>query len=145
MKRQMAAITCVLLMGCATTSGGDVDALKPTITALHENMRWKQLQQFGQQLLPERRDAFAAACLSRDDEKNLFVTEYQLQECKVLEDKTFAVCLSSVSWYRLPSNSTKTVTLATTLKWKGGMWLVDRQSDGPFGEELSLGGGAQNK
>jgi hypothetical protein len=38
----------------------------------------------------------------------------------------------------LPSASEKTVTIATTLKWQGGMWLVDRQSDGPFVDELSM-------
>lgn len=123
---------------CATANKGDIDALKPTLDVFHGQMRWKNFGQMPQQLLPERRAAFIKASQQREDDKNLVVTDYQLEECKVTpNDQRVAVCISKISWYRLPSATEKTATVATTLKWQGGMWFVDRQSDGPFAEEAS--------
>jgi hypothetical protein len=139
MKRALTAICCCALTACATTNKGDVDLLKPTLDTFHGRMRWKDLLQIPQQLVPEKREAFIKACNARDDDKNLFVTDYQLEGCDVKpDDLTVAVCMSKVSWYRLPSATEKTVLVATTLKWAGGQWLIDRQSDGPFAEELSI-------
>lgn len=138
MRPALTAIVCCLASGCATTNKGDVDALKPTLDLFHGEMRWKNYRSLSQQIVPEKRDAFTKASAARDDEKNLFVTDYTLEDCRLnVPDQTTAVCMSKVSWYRLPSATEKTVTIATTLKWKGGQWLVDRQSDGPFAEELS--------
>lgn len=133
----------VLLPLCAcVTTKGDLETLKPTLQAFHNGMRWKELRKLSSALLPERREAFEKASRARDDEKNLFVTDYQLEECKVdLPEGVSATCYSKISWYRLPSSSEKTVSVATTLKWKGNVWLIDKQSDGPFAEELSLGSG----
>jgi hypothetical protein len=139
MRSRLAAATFALFAACATTGvKGDLDTLKPTLDVFHRRMRWKELRQIPVQLMPDRREAFTKACEARDDEKNLFVTDYQLEECKLLEDQTFAVCTSKVSWYRLPSANEKTVTVSTTLKWTGGVWLVDRQSDGPFVDAFEL-------
>lgn len=140
MKRTLAAITLGFVAGCATTGNkGDIDALKPTLDSFHGRMRWKDYRLLADQLVPEKRDAFTRASRDRDDDKNLVVTDYTLEECKVnATDQSIAVCISKISWYRLPSASEKTVTVATTLKWLGGQWLVDRQSDGPFAEELSM-------
>ena len=135
MKMPIAALT---LIACATVPHGDVDALKPTLKMFHEGMRWKDLHSLPIHVVPEKRAAFAKAADDRNDEKNLFVTDYQLEECKVQADQTIAICYSKVSWYRLPSATEKTVMMATTLKWEGGAWLIDMQSEGPFVEELSL-------
>ncbi len=133
------AIVCCVATGCATTGNkGDVDALKPTLELFHGEMRWKNYRTLAQQIVPEKRVAFSKASEDRDDEKNLFVTDFQLEDCALnATDQTLAVCMSKISWYRLPSATEKTVSVATTLKWQGGQWLVDRQSDGPFAEELS--------
>jgi hypothetical protein len=136
--RIAAVILLAVFSACATTKG-DVDTLKPTLTAFHQEMRWKDMRQLSGQLMPERREAFDKASRARDDEKNLFVTDYQLEDCKVQPDGVTAICYSKVSWYRLPSASEKTVSVATTLKWKGNLWLIEKQSDGPFAEELSVG------
>ncbi len=136
MKRHIAAL--FLLSACATTKG-DKDTLKPTLEAFHSGMRWKDLRSLSQVLMPDKREGFDKAVKDRDDEKNLFVSDYSLEDCKVALDVLSAVCYSKVSWYRLPSISEKTVTIATTLRWKGGLWLIEKQSDGPFAEELSLG------
>jgi len=139
------AIVWCLAAGCATATKGDVDALKPTLEFIHGEMKWKNYRTVAKQVVPEKRDAFTKACDSRDDEKNLFVTDYQLEDCTVnASDQTMAVCMSKVSWYRLPSATEKTVSVATTLKWQGGQWLIDRQSDGPFAEELSTESKSKN-
>ena len=138
------AISCCLAMVCATTKKGDADALKPTLEVFHGEMRWKNYRSLSQLIVPEKRDGFMKASLARNDEKNLFVTDYTLEDCRLnVPDQTTAVCISKVSWYRLPSASEKTVTVATTLSWQGGQWLVDRQSDGPFAEELSTAAAPQ--
>lgn len=142
MKCVLTAMTCCVFAACATTNKGDLDLLKPTLDTFHGRMRWKDYGQLPPLLVPDKRIAFVKACNARDDEKNLFITDYQLEDCQMTpEDQTVAICMSKVSWYRLPSASEKTVIVATTLKWQGGQWLVDRQSDGPFAEELSLGAG----
>lgn len=139
MRRALTAISCCLFASCATATKGDFELLKPTLDAFHGRMRWKDYRLLQQQLVPEKRGAFMKASDDRDDTKNLYVTDYQLEECQVTSsDQTIAVCMSKVSWYRLPSASEKTVTVATTLKWQGGQWLIDRQSDGPFADELSM-------
>jgi hypothetical protein len=141
MSRALIAICFWFFAACATTNKGDLDALKPTLNAFHGHMRWKDYSQLPMQLVPERREAFIRGLNARDDDKNLVVTDYQLEECDVKpEDQKIAVCVSKISWYRLPSPSVTTATVATTLRWQGGMWLVDRQSGGPFAEELSVGG-----
>src|SRR5690242_5137621 len=114
------AIVCVVVPSCATVNKGDVDALKPTLEFIHGEMKWKNYRAVAKQVVPEKREAFTKACDKRDDEKNLFVTDYQLEDCTVnASDQTMAVCMSKVSWYRLPSATEKTVTVATTLKWEG--------------------------
>ena len=139
MKSALIAICCCVASVCATAPKGDLDLLKPTLDAFHGRMRWKDYGQLPALLVPEKRPAFLKACNARDDEKNLFVTDYQLEDCAMTpEDQTVAICTSKVSWYRLPSASEKTALIATTLKWQGGQWLVDKQSDGPFAEELSI-------
>ncbi len=139
MRPALTAISLCLFVACATTKKGDVELLRPTLDAFHSRMRWKDFAQIPSQLVFEKREAFVTASNKRDDEKNLFVTDYQLEACDVKpDDQTIAICMSKVSWYRLPSVATKTVVVATTLKWQGGQWLIDRQSDGPFAEELSL-------
>src|SRR5438105_4172571 len=128
MKSALTAISCCLFFACATTNKGDLELLKPTLEAFHGSMRWKNYLQIPAQLVPEKREGFVKGCNARDDEKNLFVTDYQLEDCTATpEDQTVAICMSKVSWYRLPSTTEKTVMVATTLKWQGGQWLVDRQ------------------
>jgi len=137
--RLAAVILLPLSLACSTVKG-DVSTLKPTMETFHENMKCKELRRITATLLPERRDAFEKACRARDDDKNLFVTEYELEECKVQQPEGVeAVCYSKVTWYRLPSANAKTVSVATTLRWKGNLWFVDKQSDGPFAEDLSVG------
>ncbi|MBL8957708.1 MAG: hypothetical protein JNK82_43435 [Myxococcaceae bacterium] len=140
MRLEYTAIVCCLAAGCATLSNkGDVDALKPTLDYFHGEMRFRNFRTVEKLIVPEKRAAFTKAAMARDDETNLFVTDFQLEDCTLNEkDGTLAVCMSKVSWHRLPSTSVKTVMVATTLKWEGGQWLVDRQSDGPFAEELSI-------
>jgi hypothetical protein len=140
MKRALIAITISLCVGCATANKGDVSALKPMLEAFHGSMRWKDFGKLPQHLLPERREAFIRAANARNDEKNLVVTDYELEECDLsTQDPTVAVCTSKISWYRLPSATVETQLVATTLKWQNGIWLIDRQSAGPFSEELSIG------
>jgi hypothetical protein len=142
MNCRIAAVLIGLLSAGCSTFKGDVSALKPTVQAFHESMRWKELRRAADMLMPERRDAFNKACKAREDEKNLFVTEYELEDCKLTPPQGVeAICYSKVTWYRLPSANTKTVSIATTLKWKGNLWFIDKQSDGPFAEELSIGTG----
>ena len=104
MRRALTAISCCLFASCATANKGDLDLLKPTLDTFHGRMRWKDYRLLQQQLVPEKRTAFMKASDDRDDTKNLFITDYQLEECQMSPgDQTVAICMSKVSWYRLPS------------------------------------------
>jgi hypothetical protein len=144
MNCRLAAVILLPVLAACSTVKGDVSTLKPTMETFHEGMKWKELRRLADSLLPERRDAFDKACKARDDEKNLFVTEYELEDCKVKQPEGIeATCYSKVTWYRLPSINAKTVSVATTLRWKSNQWFVDKQSDGPFAEDLSIGSGSE--
>lgn len=84
-------------------------------------------------VVPERRASFLKARLKADDEKNLFVTDFQLEDAKVRPDGTAEV-VSKISWYRLPSNVEQSAAVTSVFVWREGKWWLESQDDGPFPE-----------
>ena len=86
MTRSVFLVVPLCFFGCATVPKGDVDLLKPTIEAFHQAARWKDFQAIGELLVPEKKDAFMNAGKDLKDEKNLYITDYELQDAKVALD-----------------------------------------------------------
>ena len=109
----------------------DVEELKPAIEAFHQRARWKDFRAAADLLVPERRKAFVKARTRTDDERDLFITNFDLEDAKV-SAAGVAEVVSRISWYRLPSNVEKTATLTSVFVWREGKWWLESQDDGPF-------------
>lgn len=117
---------------------GDIELLKPTIEAFHQAARWKDFQAIGELLIPEKKDAFMKARKDLKDEKDLFITDYELQDAKISLDLLKAAAVSHIKWYRLPSASEIDSTVTSNWIWVDKAWRLDSQDGGPFASELKL-------
>lgn len=131
------ALPCVFLSlsACATLGGkGDVEALKPAMESFHQALRWKDFRGAADRLVPERRAAFIKARLKHEDERDLFITDYQLEDAQVAGDQMSATVVSKLSWYRLPESAEQTAVVTSVVVWRDSAWLVESLDDGPFTE-----------
>jgi hypothetical protein len=127
-------LALALFASCATMRNKpDVDELKPTIEAFHQRARWKDFRGAADLIVPERRSSYVKARLTTDDERDLFITDYELEDAKISNEGTAEV-ISKVTWYRLPSASTKTTVVTSVFVWREGRWWLESQDDGPFPE-----------
>ena len=138
MKRTWWFCFAVSFFGCATVPKGDVDELKPTIEAFHKCARWKDFQCIANMLVPEKRDAFLKARTTLKDERDLSVTDYELEEAKVSPDRLKAAAISHIRWFRLPSTSEENSTVTSNWIWQEKTWRLDSQDGGPFASDLKL-------
>ncbi|MBM4776950.1 MAG: hypothetical protein GQE15_04535 [Archangiaceae bacterium] len=122
----------LLLLSCAgIRAKPDVEELKPAIEAFHQRARWKDFRGAADLIVPERRAAFVKERSKGGDEKDLFVTNFELEDAKISSDGVAEV-VSRISWYRLPSNVEKTVTVTNIFVWREGKWWLESQDEGPF-------------
>lgn len=138
MTRSVFLVVPLCFFGCATVPKGDVDLLKPTIEAFHQAARWKDFQAIGELLVPEKKDAFMKARKDLKDEKDLYITDYELQDAKISLDLLKASAVSHIKWYRLPSTSEQDSTVTSNWIWREKGWRLDSQDGGPFASELKL-------
>ncbi len=135
----MRSVTFALLAsftaGCVTVPQGDAELLKPAIESFHQKLRWKDFRSAAERIVPERRDAFLKARDVLKDERDLFVTNFELDEAKLSPDTLTAKAFSKLSWYRLPSTTEETKSIVSIFVWRDASWLLESQSGGPF-EEL---------
>ncbi len=121
-----------ILSSCAAwRARPDVEELKPAIEAFHQRARWKDFRGAAELLVPERRKAFVKARTKTDDERDLFITNFDLDDAKV-SGAGIAEVVSRISWYRLPSNVEKSATVTSVFVWRDGRWWLESQDDGPF-------------
>jgi hypothetical protein len=122
------------LAACATLRNKpDVDELKPTIEAFHQRARWKDFRGAADLIVPERRTSYVKARMKTDDERDLFITDYELEDARISTEGVAEV-VTKLSWYRLPSVSAKTAVVSSVFVWREGKWWLESQDDGPFPE-----------
>ena len=138
MKGLLLLIFSLVFLGCATVPKGDIDLLKPTIEAFHQAARWKDFHAIGELVVPEKKDAFLQARKAMKDERDLFITDYELQDAKVSLDMLKASAVSHIKWYRLPSATEEDSTVTSNWIWQNKAWRLDSQAGGPFASELKL-------
>lgn len=124
----------VVLASCATIRQPDLEDLKPAVEAFHQRVRWKDFRAAADLIVPERRDAFLKARAKLKDERDLFISDFQLEDAKVTTASSGGVAnaVSHMSWYRLPSTSETTVTITSVFVWRDNAWILESQDDGPF-------------
>ena len=132
MKRLCLLVT--VSAACATVKTPDAEELKPAVEAFHQRVRWKDFRGAAELIVPERRDGFVKGRSKLNDDRDLFITDFQLEDAQVLPDAQLARVVSQMSWYRLPSTSEKNVTLTSVYAWREGHWMLESQDEGPFDE-----------
>jgi hypothetical protein len=120
---------------CATVSKPDLDELKPAVEAFHQRLRWKDFRGAADLIVPERREGFLKERTRLKDDKDLYITDFQLEDAKTSPDQSVARAVARLSWYRLPSTTEETAVVTNVFAWREGAWFLESQDSGPF-EEL---------
>jgi hypothetical protein len=135
--RLLPALFLTLFAGCAHQQRASaVEGLKHAADTFHQRARWKDYRSAADLVVPERRDAFLAAREELHDDKDLSITDYDLEELTLSEDRQSGRVVSRISWMRLPSLSEKAETVRSEFYLLNGEWLLGRQDRGPFADAL---------
>ncbi len=124
-------------------SSADLEGLRAAAETFHQRIRWKDFRGAAELIVPERRASFQAAREAQRDDRDLSITDYQLEDARLSADGSSAVVVSRLNWTRLPSLSEASELVSSEFVLRDGTWLIARQSGGPFARELSGGDGEQ--
>jgi hypothetical protein len=130
--RVLSPLFCLVFAACATVHQPEIDDLKPAVEAFHRTVRWKDFRAAADLVVPERRDSFLKARAKLHDERDLFISDFALDDAKLSKTEGTATAVSHISWYRLPSSTERTETVTSVFVWRNDVWLLESQLDGPF-------------
>ena len=135
----LGVLVLLVVSACAhTRRSSGAEGARKAAELFHHRARWKDFGGAALLLVPEKRAGFEEARRMLNDDRELSISDYQLDELQLSADGLSARVLSKVGWHRLPSLSQHDETVVTELVWRDGAWLVSRQENGPFHEELSM-------
>ncbi len=109
-------------------------SLKPVAEQFLERIRWKDFFGASDLVVPERRDAFRKARLDGKDERDLSISEYELDRLELSPDATRAKVYAHLKWVKLPSMSEHEEVVVSEFVDYQGTWLLARLENGPFDE-----------
>lgn len=136
---RLLAVLLVLTLGgaCAhTRKTSDLQSLRPVVEDFFKRVRWRDYRVAARHIVPERRQDFERASRERRDERDLSITDYEIEEVQIVEEGQRAVVTSRMRWMRLPSATEKTDTVTSEFIYRDGTWLLERQLGGPFDGDL---------
>jgi hypothetical protein len=125
-----------LLGACAHSTANRLEALRRSADTFHQRARWRDFRGAAELIILERRLAFERARSQGHDDRDLTVTDYQLEDARLTPDSQRAIVVSRLNWVRLPSVTEETALITTEWVWRDGTWFVARQDAGPFVEDL---------
>lgn len=126
----------LLAVACADPNKGDREAFKPTAEKLFEQFKWGDYRAAATFIVDSKRPAFIVARLKMQDDKNLSVADYSLDDVSYSDDGMKVTLVSRFSWMRLPSPNLHSDVITSEFVWSGGAWLLLSQDSGPFAQEL---------
>ena len=132
MKQSIVTLMALISAGCVTVPKGEIEDLKPAIRAVHQSFRWKDFRGAAEMMVVERQEAFRKARVKLNDDQDLFITNFELEDAKLSPDMLVAKAYTRISWYRLPSTTEKTTLVTSIFVWRDGVWQLESQEDGPF-------------
>jgi hypothetical protein len=136
---RLPAVLLLLALGGGCThiqKTSHLQTLRPAVEDFHERIRWKDYRYAFHFIVPERRQEFDQARRELHDERDLSITNYEIEEIQVSEDAQRATVISRISWMRLPSATERTDTVRSEFVYREGAWLLERQLGGPFDGSL---------
>ena len=123
--------------GCAHAQRTEATAgLKRTAEQFHQRVRWKDFRSASELLVPGRRRPFADARDRGQDERNLAISDYELEQLTLAEDGLSGTVVSRMSWTRLPSLAEQSEVVRSEFVLLHGQWLLAEQDKGPFADVL---------
>ena len=128
-------LVCALCGACShtpKTSASELEALKTTVDEFHRRVRWKDYRFATRYVVPELRSDFTRSLKENRDEKDLDITEYEVEGVDVAPEGGRAVVTSKFSWTRLPSSTVHEDTVTSEFVLRQGQWLLNKQTGGPF-------------
>ncbi|MDP2272723.1 MAG: hypothetical protein Q8K32_18450 [Archangium sp.] len=132
MNRLTVTLLALTFSNCVTVPKGEIEDLKPAVRAVHQSFRWKDFRGAAEMMVAERQEAFIKARTKLKDDKDLFITNFELEDAKLSPDMLVAKAVTRISWYRLPSTNEQTATVTSVFVWRDGIWQLESQDDGPF-------------
>ncbi|RKG67133.1 hypothetical protein D7W79_35700 [Corallococcus exercitus] len=138
MKRLPALMFALVLGGaCAhTPPKSDLEELRPVVEGFHKNLRWRNYRALSSFLVPEERKDFERQRRELHDDRDLTVTDFEIEDVKLADDGRSATVHSRIQWMRLPSVTEQTDTVTSEFVFRDGVWLLEKQQSGPFDGEL---------
>ena len=136
---RLLAVLLVLTLGgaCAhTQKKSDPQSLRPVVENFHKRVRWKDYRFAARYIVPERRQDFERALRERKDERDLDITDYEIEEVQFVQEGERAIVTSRFKWTRLPSMSEQTDIVTSEFVYREGTWLLEKQQGGPFDGDL---------
>ncbi|MFE8601081.1 hypothetical protein AB8V91_29430 [Archangium violaceum] len=106
------------------------------VESFHQRVRWKDYRIAARIIVPERRQDFERARREKQDERDLSITDYEIEEVEVVEEGQRAIITSRIKWMRLPSISEQSETVTSEFIYREGKWMLEKQSGGPFDGEI---------
>lgn len=138
--RLIALLLVCFLAGCARgqkVKPPDLELLRSSVQSWHQYIRWGDFRGAQKFLAPERRFDFLKELLEREDDENLKINEFELEDAQLL-GRT-ATALSKITWHRLPSVVTKTDLVVTHWEYREGAWYIVGIENGPIPMEKKPG------
>ncbi|MFZ5470802.1 MAG: hypothetical protein ACOZIN_15360 [Myxococcota bacterium] len=138
MRTFLALLGLLWLVGCVhTPKTGSLETLKPAAETFHQRIRWRDFHGAAELIVPERQEAYLLARRQQNDERDLTVSDYQLEDAKLSTNGLRATVTSRISWVRLPSASEHSDLVVSEFVYRDGTWWLARQDTGPFSPELA--------
>ncbi|WP_395807666.1 hypothetical protein [Archangium minus] len=100
--------------------------------SFHQRVRWKDFRVASGHIVPERRQDFERALRESEAERDLNITDYEIESVEMVEEGQRAIVTSTIRWTRLPSVSEQKAAVTSEFVFRNGTWLLERQLGGPF-------------
>lgn len=124
----------IALLACAGQNAGgqSPEALKKAAETFFRQVRWRDYTGAADSIVPEKRDAFSRARRTHHDERDLEITDYDLEQIQLAPDALSGSAVTNLGWTRLPSVTVQSAEVGTDFVYRDGRWLVLRMDGGPF-------------
>ena len=130
----MAVATAVLLAlaptGCAHKEvRPSIETLKSSAETFHRMLRWGEVRGTAQFVVPTRRTEYLRRLIDDQADQTLKVTEYELEDARVENDR--ATVVSSIGWYRMPAPTNPPAAMVIQWIHRDSVWFVESIEGGP--------------
>jgi hypothetical protein len=131
------ALLTLCIAGCAHgVRATRLEELRTAADLFHQRIRWRDFRGAAEMVAPERRLAFERARKTQHDDRDLSITDYEIENIHLSADSSSATVTSRLSWTHLPSLSEHSELVNSQFALRDGSWFLCAQDGGPFAEEL---------